>query len=297
VPDDARAVPDDARAVLDALLEGPLRDALGAGVRVEADISGDGGARAWHVVSAAEGPLVVKVAPADAPGPDLARSSVALRAAQTAGVPVPRLLAAGVQDGRQYQVCARVPGQRWSDVAPAADASTRVRVLAELSDVLARLGGVRYPGFGDLGASDGPRLGERAALSARTLARTPPGPRRDAAEQVLARHGHLFDSPGPAVLVHGDLHHANVLVRQGGDGWQLAAVLDWDSAWAGPADADAARAALWDDMPGSPDDPGPRAAVQQLLWCLEYPQETARHRDDTARLAALLGVEPPAGRV
>ncbi len=95
-------------------------------------------------------------------------------------------------------------------------------------------------------------------------------------------------------VVHGDLHHANVLVRPAGAGWEVGAVLDWDSAWAGPADADAARAALWDDMPGSPDQPDARAAVQQLLWCLEYPEVTERHRADTARLAALLGVPVPA---
>jgi aminoglycoside phosphotransferase (APT) family kinase protein len=285
-------VPDDARAVLGTL--------LGPGVHVEADVSGDGGARAWHVVDPAAGALVVKVAPAGAPGLDVMRSSAALEAAGAAGVPVPRLLASAVLDGWQHQVCERVAGQRWSEVAPTLDPPGRSRVLAALTDVLARLRTVRYAGFGDLGtpadgAPDAPRLTERDALRARTLARTPPGPGRDAAQQVLARYGHLFDGAHPAVLVHGDLHHANVLVRPGATGWELGAVLDWDSAWAGPVDADEARAALWDDMPGEPDDPGPRTAVQQLLWCLEYPARTPRHRADTARLAGLLGVTNPTG--
>ncbi|WP_282943996.1 phosphotransferase family protein [Cellulomonas endometrii] len=268
-----------------------LADVLGPDARVEADVSGDGGAGTWHVVSPRDGDLVVKTAPVGAPGLDLARSSAALQAALAVGVPVPGLLAAGARDGWQYQVCERVDGRRWSDVAPTLDPPGRAGVLDALADVLARLRTARYPAFGDLGE---PARTELDALRTRSLARTAPGPRRTAVERLLDRHGHLFDGTGPAVLVHGDLHHANTLVRPTATGWELAAVLDWDSAWAGPADADAARAALWDDMPGTPDAPGPRAAVQQLLWCLEYPAETERHRSDTARLAALLGVPLPA---
>ncbi|VTR76156.1 phosphotransferase family protein [Cellulomonas hominis] len=271
-----------------------LADLLGAGARVEADVSGDGGARTWHVVRPRDGDLVVKTAPVGAPGLDLARSSAALQAARAAGVPVPALLAAGARDGWQYQVCERVGGRRWSDVAPTLGPPGRARVLTALTDVLARLRTVRYPAFGNLGPQDAPASTELDALRARSLARTAPGPRRTAVERLLDRHGHLFDGAAPAVLVHGDLHHANVLVRPAAAGWELAAMLDWDSAWAGPADADTARAALWDDMPGTPVAPGPRAAVQQLLWCLEYPAETERHRSDTARLAALLGVPAPA---
>jgi len=259
---------------------------LGAGARVVGALLGDGGAVVRRVVGPGGEDLVVKTAPAGA-APDLLRSARALRSAAGAGVPVPRLRAARLVDGVQVQVTEHVAGRRWSEVHPGAGAAVRAAVLAQLDGVLARLRTVVLPGFGDLGA---PPAAELAALRARTRRRIPPGPRRAAAERLLDAHGGLFDGAGGAVLVHGDLHHANVLVRPDGTGWALAAVLDWDSAWAGPADADAARAALWDGMPGSPRDPGTRAAVQQLLWCWEYPDDGARHRADTARLAALLGV-------
>jgi aminoglycoside phosphotransferase (APT) family kinase protein len=263
-----------------------LRAVLGAGARVVGALPGDGGAVVRHVVGPGGADLVVKTAPLGA-GPDLMRSARAQRAAAGAGVPVPRLVAAEVRDGVQVHVTERVAGRRWCDVHPGAGDADRRAVQEALADVLERLRGVVLPGYGDLGAPGAPELD---ALLARTRARVPAGPRRAAAERVLDRHGPLFDGAAGAVLVHGDLHHANVLVRRAGDRWALAAVLDWDSAWAGPADADAARAALWDGMPSTPAGAGPRAAVQQLLWCLEYGDGGPRHRADTARVAARLGV-------
>lgn len=263
-----------------------LAAVLGPGARTTGVLAGAGGATVRAVTGPGGERLVAKSAPVGS-APDLLRAARAQEAARRAGVPVPRTVAARVVGGTQVHVTEHVPGRRWSAVHPGAgDASRRV-ALGALADVLARLRGVAQPGFGDLG---GPPATERDALLARTRARVPAGWRLGAAERALDRYGPLFDGSPGAVLVHGDLHHANVLVRPAGPGWALAAVLDWDSAWAGPADADGARAALWDSMPGSPADADDRAAVQQLLWCLEYPDGGARHRADTERLAARLGV-------
>lgn len=263
-----------------------LAAVLGPGARTTRALAGDGGA----TTRAATGPggeqLVVKTAPAVA-APDLLRAARAQEAARRVGVPVPRTIAAEVVAGTQVHVSERVAGHRWSDVHPHAGDDARRVVLAELAEVLVRLRAVAQDGFGDLGTPGG---SERDALRERTRRRVRAGWRLDAAERVLDRYDGLLDGAGGAVLVHGDLHHANVLVAPVGGVWRLAAVLDWDSAWAGPADADAARAALWDGMPGSPDAVDERAAVQQLLWCLEYGDEGARHRADTARLAGRLGV-------
>lgn len=267
-------------------MDGVLTAVLGGRARVTAVLAGDGGAEVRAVTGAAGQPLVVKTAPAGT-APDLLRAARAQEAARRAGVPVPRTVAARVVGGTQVHVTERVPGSRWSEVHPSAPDATRRAVQDALVDVLTRLGTVAQAGFGELGA---PRAAELDALRERTRARVPAGWRARAAERALDRYGALFDGSGGAVLVHGDLHHANVLVRPAGRGWALAAVLDWDSAWAGPPDADAARAALWDGMPGEPDDADDRAAVQQLLWCLEYRDGGARHRADTARLAARLGI-------
>ncbi|WP_187365323.1 phosphotransferase family protein [Cellulosimicrobium cellulans] len=263
-----------------------LAAVLGPGARTTGVLAGDGGAAVLAVTGPDGERLVVKCAPAGR-APDLLRAARAQEAARGAGVPVPRTVAARVVGGAQVHVTEHVGGRRWSDVHPGAADETRRVVLGALDDVLTRLRRVAQPGFGDLGD---PPAGERDALLRRTRARVPGGWRLRAAERALDRHGALFDGSHGAVLVHGDLHHANVLVRPAGPGWVLAAVLDWDSAWAGPADADAARAALWDSMPGSPADADDRAAVQQLLWCLEYADGGARHRADTERLAARLGV-------
>ena len=79
-------------------------------------------------------------------------------------------------------------------------------------------------------------------------------------------------------------------------------MLDLDKAWAGPPESDVARMAFWDDMTGDgfwevynagvPPAEGraDRALIYQLLWCLEYPVSTPRHRADTASLCRRLGI-------
>jgi aminoglycoside phosphotransferase (APT) family kinase protein len=104
-------------------------------------------------------------------------------------------------------------------------------------------------------------------------------------------------------LCHDDLQDTNLIFREARGGWQLAGVLDWDKAWAGPPEADIARMAFWDDMTGpgfwevyeavTPPAEGrsARALIYQLLWCLEYPVSTPRHLADTASVCRRLGVE------
>lgn len=268
-----------------------VAELVGPGARVDAETSGDGGARTWWVTTASGAPLVLKVA--DASGPALLRSARAQERAASLGVPVPRVVGAGVRGDRQHLVMERVEGRPWHEVAPTLDPADRAGVLDELAEVLVRLRGASSPAFGDL-ADDAtspraPARSELAAIRARTRARVADPTRAALADAVLTAHASAFRGTA-AVLVHGDLHHANVLVRPGRRGWRLAAVLDWDSAWAGPPDADTARAALWDHMPGDPEPVGVRAAVQQVLWCLEHEGSTPRHRADTARLLHHLGV-------
>jgi len=52
--------------------------------------------------------------------------------------------------------------------------------------------------------------------------------RRRLFAEVLQRERHHLLDRGGATLVHDDLHSANVLVRSGTAGFELAAVLGWD---------------------------------------------------------------------
>jgi aminoglycoside phosphotransferase (APT) family kinase protein len=119
---------------------------------------------------------------------------------------------------------------------------------------------------------------------------------------LLDRESALFAADEVATLCHDDLHHNNVLFRPDGGDWRLAAVLDWDKAWAGSAESDVARMAFWDDMTGPgfwevyrtsvfpSDAAAERALIYQLLWCLEYDDSSPRHVADTARLRRRLTI-------
>jgi hypothetical protein len=68
--------------------------------------------------------------------------------------------------------------------------------------------------------------------------------------EVLDRNASLFaDQMGSTQC--DDLQHANLIFREARGGWQLAGVLDWDKAWAGPSGSDIARMSFWDDMTGA----------------------------------------------
>jgi len=58
-------------------------------------------------------------------------------------------------------------------------------------------------------------------------------------EALLRRRGSLLDDlPRTRQLIHADFNTKNLLVRRSSGGWELAAVLDWEFAHAGPPLAD-----------------------------------------------------------
>jgi aminoglycoside phosphotransferase (APT) family kinase protein len=293
------------------------RAALGSHLGPEAStaelrlVTGDGG-RAVVVVSLAGQPrFVLKLLWPDGSGRvDLARTAAVMALARGAGVPVPETVAVGAiaaggeMEGRwQYLLQEHLPGIEWRRLRPTLDRDGLAAAHRDIARALVRLQSVRFPGFGELDAGAAPAatdlvtsLGVRAELRV--------GERRHRAlfAGVLERSSHLFDDPGEPTLVHDDLHHDNLIFDRRDGQWQLRGVLDWDKAWAGPAESDVARLAFWDDMTGPafwpvyragvPERPGEpeRRAVHQLLWCLEYDDRTPRHRRDTARLCRRLGV-------
>ncbi|KQY43835.1 phosphotransferase family protein [Cellulomonas sp. Root137] len=232
------------------------------------------------------------------PALDYTRTATAQRLAETAGVPVARVVAAGDDGALQHLLQEHVDGAEWREVRPRLGAAELATASACIARAVLRIQSVALPSFGGLDEPPGGTLVD--ALHSRIALRVRDEERRALAHGVLDRHAGLFAEPVRPTLTHDDLHHANLLVRRAPDGWCLAAVLDWDKAWAGPAESDVARMAFWDDMTdpvfwsvyrrGEPAADGwaERESVYQLLWCLEYDVPTPRHERDTAALVARL---------
>jgi aminoglycoside phosphotransferase (APT) family kinase protein len=251
--------------------------------------------------------LVLKVArPGTPAGVDFERSAAVSALGRAAGVPTPLVLAAKVshESGRwSYLLQERVDGVEWRQVRPLLDPDQVRAAHRQIATTLLAIQSIHFASFGELNAAgEVAGNGLVTALRGRAEIRITDAGRRTLFVDVLERDADLFVDQVP-ILCHDDLHHANVIFRRDGGRWRLAAVLDWDKAWAGPAESDLARMAFWDDMTGAgfwevydaaiPPAHGraERALVYQLLWCLEYPASTPRHRADTAAVCRRLGVE------
>ena len=252
--------------------------------------------------------LVLKLAGPDAPaGVDFHRTATALALAREAGVPVPAVLAVetSYRSGPwSYLLQEHVDGLEWRRLRPLLAADQIRAAHREIATAVLAIQSVGFTSFGELSAAGEP-AGEDlcTALRRRAELRVIDPGRRTTFLDVLDRKASLFDDQLRSTLCHDDLQHTNLIFREARGGWQLAGVLDWDKAWAGPPEADIARMAFWDDMTGpgfwevyeavTPPAEGrsARALIYQLLWCLEYPVSTPRHLADTASVCRRLGVE------
>jgi aminoglycoside phosphotransferase (APT) family kinase protein len=251
--------------------------------------------------------LVLKVAgPGTPAGVDFQRTTAALSLARAAGVPVPTVLAADTSYGSgqwSYLLQEHVDGVVWRRLRPLL-APDQVRTAhREIATALLAMQSLRLASFGELNAAGEPAGDDLVpALRRRAELRIADLHRRTTFLDLLDRRSSLFADQMRSTLCHDDLQHTNLIFRAGRGSWKLAAVLDWDKAWAGPPESDVARMAFWDDMTGDgfwevykaevpPAEGGAeRALIYQLLWCLEYPVSTPRHRADTASLCRRLGI-------
>lgn len=240
-------------------------------------------------------------------GTDFQRTAAVMGMARDAGVPVAPVLAVDTscQLGPwPYLVLEHVPGLSWRRLRPLLDDEELDAAHGEIAEAVLALQSVRLDGYGELDRSGRPAGVSLLAGLHRRTERILHDRDRAAFLRLLDEHEPLFaDGFSSATLSHDDLHHDNLVFTRGARTWHLAGILDWDKAWAGPADADIARMAFWDDMTG----PGfwrvYRAAVPatpeverrilifQLLWCLEYDDGSHRHAADTADLWRRLGID------
>jgi Ser/Thr protein kinase RdoA (MazF antagonist) len=298
----ARSLFDDVRALVCEVIG--RSDAVRG---VEALQTRDDGA-VLMVTTAAGVRLVVKVAAARTAYPiSFERTAVLTSLARSTGAPVPEVLAAddSLFRGRwRYLIAEHIDGVRWRKLRPRLSPAQVAAAHRALAETLLEVQAVRFAAYGELDRHGQPAVGQDVvtALHQRAELRVHDLRARAVFHEVLTRDGALFSSQPAATLCHDDLHHDNVLFRLSSNRWCLVALLDWDKAWAGPAESDVARMAFWDDMTGPgfwevypaphhvDDDAAHRALIYQLLWCLEYDDGTARHAADTIRLERLLTV-------
>jgi aminoglycoside phosphotransferase (APT) family kinase protein len=239
-------------------------------------------------------------------GTDFERTAAVAALARTAGAPVAAVLAVDVSYRAgpwRYLMQEHVDGVEWRHIRPQLDDKQVAAAHRQTAEAVLAVQSVRFGSFGELNARGEPTgtnlldgLRHRAELRIADMGR------RELFFDLLERVADLFTSTEAPTLCHDDLHHANVIFQSDNGGWKLAGLLDWDKAWAGPAESDIARMAFWDDMTGpgfwqvyragvsAEEGQAERALVYQLLWCLEYDDDTPRHRADTAKLCRRLGV-------
>jgi len=302
-----------------ATLQRMLRSALGARCRLatySVAHSRDAYAVLIADVTNPSRRVVVKLA---GPGATIAcpfdrTAALVRRVRDRTGVPTPDVLAADVSHRDwpwRYLITDYIEGTTWTAAQPVLHAGARRDLYRQLGQAAAQLHTMRFAAYGEIDAG-GWVPGNASlvdALMERARRRISNAGRAALFVSLLRDRAHLFDSaPGPA-LCHEDLNPSNILVRQDDGGWRLAAILDFDSAWAGSPESDLARLELWQSgaYPGLLDG-GFRAAyeeahdlplsyrerrpIYQLLWCLEYAGASRRHAADTALVCMELGISP-----
>ena len=284
-----------------------VREAVGTAVAGLTVLAAEPARAVVRVTSAGQRtPLIVKVgrrSDVRGRGADFATTAAATAMAAGAGVPTPEVLAArtaGACDEWGWLVQRSADGSPWCALRARLGEDEVRAVHRRLAEAVLALQSVRTAGFGDLDAEGRTTDDDLpTALHARVDRLVADPADRAALHILLDREPDLLDG-APPTLCHDDLHAENVLLDQRDGQWRITAVLDWDKAWAGPAESDVARLAFWDGMTGPgfwevyraavPEPPGwpRRALLHQLLWCLEYDAPTQRHRTDTAAVRAAL---------
>ncbi|TSD88871.1 aminoglycoside phosphotransferase family protein [Mycobacterium sp. KBS0706] len=163
------------------------------------------------------------------------------------GLPAPRLLGRGDDPvtGLPFTLLEWVDGQRLDETARGLEDPALVPLARSLGAALAAIHAVAFDRSGFLDASlavaepvDAGGAGLIGFLR-HVLVDGSGGQRlgHDLAGRLVAfaeREAGLLDRwPGPPCLTHSDFGGTNILVRQGPDGWAVAAVLDWEFAFSG----------------------------------------------------------------
>jgi aminoglycoside phosphotransferase (APT) family kinase protein len=162
-------------------------------------------------------------------------------------LPAPRLLGSGDDPatGLPFALLEWIDGQRLDEAARGLDDAALLPLARSVGAALAAIHAVTFDrsGFldGSLTVAEPVDAGGAGLIGfLRHVLLDGPGGGllgRDLSDRLIAfaeREAGLLDRwPGPPCLTHSDFGGTNILVRQGPEGWAVAAVLDWEFAFAG----------------------------------------------------------------
>lgn len=226
---------------------------------------------------------------------------------QATTIPMPEVIAVDITLQHwpwRYLIRTSLPGIEWMILRQQLKGADLAQAYRQIGDAVGQLHRIDFPAFGQIdshGTVEHPESSCLAALKSHATRILPNQRLLDAFLEVLQQRSKWFEDPQTAGLCHEDLHHANILFSKQAGEWRLATILDFDKAWAGPAESDLARLEIWRGMT-SPDfwaayralrtlDDGylQRRPLYQLLWCLEYANPTPEHLEDTRLVCQELG--------
>jgi aminoglycoside phosphotransferase (APT) family kinase protein len=183
----------------------------------------------------------------------LCRKEIDLMRLVGAAVPVPEVIYAevlGWEDLPPFTLARWVEGVAFRDLKRSGDAEALAQAAQAAGGILAAIGRFKFakPGWlahGQTVAAPLP-LGRDSlpafvglCLASENLQRRVPAELRDRTQALVGSHAPLYAGlDGEASLVHGDFNKRNLLVRQAGGRWTVAAVLDWEFAVSGSPLAD-----------------------------------------------------------
>lgn len=206
----------------------------------------------------------------------------------------------------RYLLMTHIDGQLWSDVRHELHVDDKSNVYRHLGHAIAQLHTIEYSGFGEVCGveeiNSNLESNYLTALSNRAKRRIRNQNHQQLFISLLQENKELFKDAVKPRLTHEDLNPGNIIVRLKNGQWELAAIIDFDSAWAGGCESDLARLELWRGMMGEgffeeyqkinpiSKDYSQRRLFFQLLWCLEYADPSTEHHIDTKDICDKLGI-------